>query len=172
MPQEHCHCHRLQLMFLLITQLATLLSAISAPSPQLSEASIPSLVLLGTAKGGTTDLWHMLHRVHKGFCSYDRSEAGMYKIGQFPEHIQTKKELNFFSSTIDSVCFGALSNPHEGGGSGTSENLCSPRDLSSLLRCPNTLLNQLIDERKRVHNQPNEIASRCREWQDFNMLGE
>lgn len=126
----------------------------------LSEDAIPSLILLGTAKGGTTDLWHMIHRLHKGFCSYDPHTTKSFDQ-QFPEHIQTKKELDFFSRGFDSVC----------SGSDSSEDVCTARDMSVLLRCPNALVNKWVEERKASTDKVNMIAARCREWLEVNQIG-
>lgn len=135
------------------------LSVALEPVPHaLSEAAVPSLVLLGTAKGGTTDLWHMIHRVHKGFCSYDPRTSKT--VGQqYPEHIQTKKELDFFSQGLDSVC------------SGTSGNVCSAADMRVLLRCPNDLINLWVEERKRSADKVNVVAARCQEWLAVHRIG-
>lgn len=133
-----------------LTRIATL------SAQGLSDTAAPSLVLLGTAKGGTTDVWHMIHRIHKGFCSFDPQTFESFD-SQYPEHIQTKKELDFFGDGLDSVCSGV-------NGAGYKKLFCTPDEMGSLLRCPNVLVNQWVEERKKRPNSANLIAARCKEW--------
>jgi hypothetical protein len=149
---------------LLTIAVSSSVSSSVIPRQGLSDRAVPSLVMLGTAKGGTTDIWHMIHRIHKGFCSYDPRTTEKFDR-QFVEHIQTKKELDFFSAGLDSVCSGSDSDSGDVSGSGSHRrNICSPSDMGALLRCPNVLLNRWIEERKRAVDKVNVLASRCREW--------
>ena len=85
--------------------------------PGLSNQAVPSLVLLGTAKGGTTDLWHILHNLGIGFEQYEKGSAS---------HIQTRKELDFFSGELCT----------------SSTSVCPAEQMEWLLRCPNSVLSQ------------------------------
>jgi K+-sensing histidine kinase KdpD len=55
----------------------------------------------------------------------------------------------------------------------SSSNVCSAYRMSALLRCPNNLLDALIEERKRAKNDKssNNIAVKCREWMVTNNIG-
>lgn len=99
----------------------------------LSSEAVPSLVLLGTAKGGTTDLWHIIHNLKIGFEQYEASSV---------DHIQTKKELDFFSGVL---C------------TSSSRFECPPEHLKILLRCPNSILNEYSLEG--IH-----MVNVCQEW--------
>jgi hypothetical protein len=68
------------------------------------------LVILGAAKGGTTDIWNMLHTYHSKYNSVRLTPW------------QTEKELNLLDPT---VC---------------QESLCNSSELYYLLRCPYQLL--------------------------------
>lgn len=79
----------------------------------LQSKATPSFVILGTAKGGTTDIWHLVHKFYYGFAQFHPKDPF--------QRIQTKKELNFFNP---SLC-----------------ELCSPMQFRSFFRCPSLVIN-------------------------------
>ena len=87
----------------------------------ISEYSTPSLVILGTAKGGTTDMWEMVHILHKGFASYSSAAFS----SRCPCRIRPWKELMFFNDKYD-FCYSA----------DNIQTWCNVSELSTLLRCP------------------------------------
>lgn len=83
---------------------------------ELNYQAVPSLVILGVAKGGTTDLWDMLHTYHRGFQSYSQQQ-NLNKI-----LINPWKELDFFSFHSTNVC--------------SIKHNCSIEQVKILLNCP------------------------------------
>lgn len=108
----------------------------SSPNSQLGlqKNAIPSLVVLGTAKGGTTDIWHLIHKYHSGFSQFILGEN---------DRIQTKKELDFFTSS--SMCFN-----------------CSPAQLRFLFRCPNHIIS--------TPPYDSSLLKRCASWLHANKV--
>lgn len=127
---------------IVIFGLATIffLGTFAQGSDGLNKNAVPSLVLLGTAKGGTTDLWHIIHNLNIGFEQYEKGSS---------QHIQTKKELDFFGG---SYCVSE------------SSAVCPVSQMKSLLRCPNSVFSQFSLEG--VH-----MARVCQEWLEKGQIG-
>jgi hypothetical protein len=77
----------------------------------LSSHAVPSLVILGAAKGGTTDVWDMLATHH---CKFNNGKHLTWKI---------EKEVNLLAHQL---C-------------GIEKDMCSARDVYMMLRCPRKL---------------------------------
>jgi hypothetical protein len=107
----------------------------------LDRKAVPSLVLLGTAKGGTTDLWHIIHKLKIGFDQYENGQTN---------RIQTRKELDFFGGTF---CV-----------SDTTSAVCPVSHMETLLRCPNSILSEYSLEG--LH-----MVRVCQEWLDKRQMG-
>jgi hypothetical protein len=104
----------------------------SSPSlfPELNSQAVPSLVILGVAKGGTTDLWDLLHIYHKGFHIHSYLNPLEKKV------IHPWKELDFFSLNYrTNVCF-------------TDPRNCSVEKMTILLNCPTVVFESLIQSQQ------------------------
>jgi hypothetical protein len=141
-----------------------LLSSLPLPEPGLDPNAVPSLVILvlfcfplsrfifslliqGTAKGGTTDIWHMIHKLPLGF-HFQTSNKSLSSI-------QLKKELNFWSG---GVCAESFSNSNE------QLRICSANEMKVLLNCPRILLDQ--------HSlQGKDLIRACQRWLQDRQLG-
>ena len=103
------------LYFLIMYSLTGLISC-STLADVTSERSVPSVVILGTAKGGTTDLWYYLMNHHEMFS----------RIGALP-----RKELDF-----PMICKSFEKNSNEA---------CKADEIQTLLLCPRNVIYPSID---------------------------
>ena len=104
----------------------------------------------------------MIHRLHKGFCSYNPL-VSQQDVGHFPEHIQTRKELDFFTGRFDSSCWGMDSD---------NKKYCNKDDLNILLRCPNDVLSKRMEERISSGEGSDVVVDHCRQWLLKNNISE
>jgi hypothetical protein len=89
---------------------------------ELNSSAVPSLVILGIAKGGTTDLWDLLHSYHRGFQSYSHTSTSSHR-GHL---IHPWKELDFFSShTSTNIC--------------SDLTHCSIQKIKTFFSCPSSV---------------------------------
>jgi hypothetical protein len=93
----------------------------------ISSGATPSVVILGTAKGGTTDIWDLLHVIHSGFSTFASKEYS----NKCPCRIRPWKELLFFNDYHD-YC-----NNHNNNSS--VRKFCNVSEISTLLRCPTSV---------------------------------
>lgn len=90
----------------------------------ITDRATPSVVILGTAKGGTTDIWDLLHVLHRGFATF----VPVTYSPLCPCRIRPWKELLFFNEN-HSYCT-------------TDQNVrksCNASQMSTLLRCPTSV---------------------------------
>jgi hypothetical protein len=159
-----------KLILSLIPSLSSFLSPSLPPSPrllptpstssppdsftELNPKAIPSLVILGVAKGGTTDLWDLLHTYHTGFQVHTKQHQ---QHQQHPSHenshsdkkmmIHPWKELDFFTSHHrTNVCYPTA--PHE-------KRNCSIEKMKILLNCPTGVFESSIHNQDIAHIEKN-----------------
>lgn len=123
----------------------------------LSYSSIPSLIILGTSKGGTTDLWDLLHYYHLGFLSISFSTLTTNYLSNFSNssnsstlfnssnHLKSLKslkviksqlihpwkELDFFSlSSYNNICY--------------IQSKCTINKMKILLNCPTNIFQTFL----------------------------
>jgi hypothetical protein len=102
------------------------------------------LVPQGTAKGGTTDLWHILQKLNVGFTQYETNTSSASSTAN-RRIIQTKKELNFYDGTFCTPPPPPLSSSSTSPfiRSGRADlSPCSASVMKTLLRCPRHLIDQ------------------------------
>jgi hypothetical protein len=100
--------------------------SLSLLTPQLNSSAIPSLVILGIAKGGTTDLWDLLHNYHRGFQSYSYSSTSSRSTPPHKSLVHPWKELDFFSfHSSTNICSDLVH--------------CSIENIKTFLSCPTSI---------------------------------
>lgn len=90
----------------------------------ITQQATPSVVILGTAKGGTTDIWNLLHILHAGFASFATKDLKGEPLENGRSQIRPWKELLFFNERYD-YCK-----------SGNNKRYCDVSEMSTLLHCP------------------------------------
>jgi hypothetical protein len=123
-------------------------------NPLLFSSSVSKFLFQGTAKGGTTDLWHILQRLNVGFSQYEINSTRI---------IQTKKELDFFS--------GVLCTPPPSLSSSsllTGNSLpCSASVMKTFLKCPRHLIDQHFSSFSSADSVSSlALIKTCQQWLD------